>query len=100
MKRQDTPIAAHEATWKSLDDVSSGRRGNVGLLAWGQVNDDWPTESLKGIDFGRAPTAREADRLIVLGVPKPAKRATRPKKPRRRDAQPKRPAESVGCRFR
>jgi len=44
-----------------------GRRGNVGLLARGQVNDDWPAQRIaQGMDFGRAPTARAADRLIVL----------------------------------
>lgn len=44
-----------------------GRRSKVGILAGGQMNDNWPAEWIaQRVDFGRPPTARSADRLIVL----------------------------------
>jgi len=51
--------------WRERQDI--GRRGNVGILAGGQVKDDWPAERIaQPVDFGRAPTARAADGLILL----------------------------------
>ena len=44
-----------------------GRRGNVGILARGQVKDDWPAERIaQPVDLGRAPAARATDGLILL----------------------------------
>ena len=51
--------------WRERQDI--GRRGNVGILARGQVKDDWPAERIaQPVDLGRAPTARAADGLILL----------------------------------
>jgi hypothetical protein len=51
--------------WRERQDI--GRRGNVGILAGGQVKDDWPAERItQPVDLGRAPTARAADGLILL----------------------------------
>src|SRR5258708_1447442 len=43
--------------WRERQDI--GRRSNVGILARGQVKDDWPAERIaQPVDLGRAPTAR------------------------------------------
>jgi len=44
-----------------------GCRGDVGILAWGQMKGDRPAERVaQRVDFRRAPAARAADRLGVL----------------------------------
>ena len=44
-----------------------GRRGDVGILAWGQMQDDGPAKRIaQCMDFGRAASARAADCLVVL----------------------------------
>ena len=44
-----------------------GRRGDIGILAWGQMQDDWPAERIaQRMDFCRPASARAADSLIVL----------------------------------
>ena len=44
-----------------------GRRRDIGILAWGQMQDDRPAERIaQRMDFCRAASARAADRLIVL----------------------------------
>ena len=51
--------------WRERQDI--GRRGNVGILARGQVKDDRPAERIaQPVDLGRASTARAADGLILL----------------------------------
>ncbi len=51
--------------WRERQDI--GRRDNVGILARGQVKDDWPAERItQPVDLGRSPTARAADGLILL----------------------------------
>lgn len=51
--------------WRERQDI--GCRGNVGILARGQVKDDRPAERIaQPVDLGRAPTARAADGLILL----------------------------------
>lgn len=44
-----------------------GRRGDIGVLAWGQMQDDWTAERIaQRMDFCRAASTRAADCLIVL----------------------------------
>lgn len=44
-----------------------GRRSDIGILAWGQMQDDRPAERIaQRMDFCRAASARAADCLIVL----------------------------------
>ena len=44
-----------------------GRSSDVGILTWGQMQDDRPAERIaQRMDFCRAATARSADRLIML----------------------------------
>lgn len=44
-----------------------GRRRDIGILAWGQMQDDRPAERItQRMDFCRAAAARAADCLIVL----------------------------------
>jgi len=44
-----------------------GRRRDIGILAWGQMQDDRPAERIaQRMDFCRAASARAADCLIVL----------------------------------
>jgi hypothetical protein len=44
-----------------------GRRSDIGILAWSQMQDDRPAERIAlRMDFCRAATARSVDRLIVL----------------------------------
>ena len=43
------------------------RRRDIGIVAWGQVQDDRPAERIaQRMDFCRAASARAADCLIVL----------------------------------
>ena len=44
-----------------------GRCRDIGILAWGQMQDDWPAERIaQRMDFCRAASARAADCLVVL----------------------------------
>jgi hypothetical protein len=44
-----------------------GRRRDIGILAWGQMQDDGPAKRIaQRMDFGRAASARAADCLVVL----------------------------------
>ena len=50
--------------WRERQDI--GRRRDIGILAWGQMQDDRPAERIaKRMDFCRAASARAADGLIV-----------------------------------
>lgn len=51
--------------WRERQDV--GRRRDIGILAWGQMQNDRPAERIaQRMDFCRAASARAADCLIVL----------------------------------
>jgi hypothetical protein len=51
--------------WGERQDI--GRRSNIGVLTWGQMQDDRPAERIaQRMDFCRAASARAADCLIVL----------------------------------
>ena len=51
--------------WGECQNI--GRSSDIGILAWGQMQDDRPAERIaQRMDFCRAATARAADRLIVL----------------------------------
>ena len=51
--------------WRERQNI--GRRRDIGILAWGQMQDDRPAERIaQRMDFCRAASARAADCLIVL----------------------------------
>lgn len=51
--------------WRERQNIS--RRGNISILAWGQMQDDRPAERItQRMDFGRAASTRAADCLIML----------------------------------
>jgi hypothetical protein len=51
--------------WSECQNI--GRSNDVGILTWSQMKDDRPAERIaQRMDLCRAPTARSADRLIVL----------------------------------
>ncbi len=51
--------------WGECQNI--GRSSDIGILAWGQMKDDWPAERIaQRMDFCRAASARAADCLIVL----------------------------------
>ena len=51
--------------WRKRQDI--GRRSDIGILAWSQMQDDRPAERIaQRMDFCRAASARAADCLIVL----------------------------------
>ena len=51
--------------WRERQDI--GSRGDIGILAWGQMQDDRPAERIaQRMDFCRAASARAADCLILL----------------------------------
>jgi hypothetical protein len=51
--------------WRERQDI--GRRSDIGILAWGQMQDDRPAERIaQRMDFCRAASARAADCLILL----------------------------------
>src|SRR5512139_1733393 len=60
-------LVADQRPHRRRERQDIGRSGNVGLLARAQMKDDWPAERIaQRMDLGRPPTARAADRLIVL----------------------------------
>ena len=51
--------------WRERQDI--GRRSDIGILTWGQMQDDRPAERItQRMDFCRTASARAADCLIVL----------------------------------
>ena len=51
--------------WRERQNI--GRRSDIGILAWGQMQNDRPAERIaQRMDFCRAASARAADCLIVL----------------------------------
>jgi hypothetical protein len=51
--------------WRERQDI--GRRSDIGILAWGQMQHDRPAERIaQRMDFCRAASARATDCLIVL----------------------------------
>ena len=51
--------------WRERQDI--GRRRDIGILAWGQMQHDRPAERIaQRMDFCRAASARAADCLIML----------------------------------
>ena len=51
--------------WRERQDI--GRRRDIGILAWSQMQDDRPAERIaQRMDFCRAASARAADCLMVL----------------------------------
>ena len=51
--------------WRERQDI--GRRSDIGILAWGQMQHDRPAERIaQRMDFCRAASARAADCLIML----------------------------------
>ena len=61
------PLVAEERAHGRRERQNNGRRRNIGILAWGQMQDDRPAERIaQRMDFCRAASARAADCLIVL----------------------------------
>ena len=61
------PFVGEERTHGRRERQDIWRRRNIGVLAWGQVQDDRPAERIaQRMDFCRAASARAADCLIVL----------------------------------
>jgi len=61
------PFVGEERAHGRRERQNIGRRRDVGILAWGQVQDDRPAERIaQRMDFCRAASARAADGLIVL----------------------------------
>ena len=51
--------------WRECQNI--GRCSDIGVLAWGQMQDDRPAERIaQRMDFCRAASARAADCLVVL----------------------------------
>ncbi len=61
------PFVGEECAHGRRAGQNIGRRGDIGILAWGQMQDDWPAERIaQRMDFCRAASARAADCLILL----------------------------------
>ena len=61
------PFIGEECAHGRRDRQNIGRRHDIGILAWGQMQDDGPAERIaQRMDFCRAASARAADCLIVL----------------------------------
>jgi len=61
------PFVGEERTHGRRERQDIWRRRNIGVLAWGQVQDDRPAERIaQRMDFCRAASARAANCLIVL----------------------------------
>ena len=61
------PFVGEERTHGRRERQDIWRRRNIGILAWGQVQDDRPAERIaQRMDFCRAASARAADGLAVL----------------------------------
>jgi len=61
------PFVGEERAHRRRERQNIGRRRDISILAWGQMQDDRPAERIaQRMDFCRAATARSADRLIML----------------------------------
>ena len=61
------PFVAEERAHGRRERQNIGRRRDIGILAWGQMQDDRPAERIaQRMDFCRAAASRAADDLIVL----------------------------------
>ena len=61
------PFVSEERAHGRRERQNIGRHRDVGILAWGQMQDDRPAERIaQRMDFCRAASARAADCLIVL----------------------------------
>ena len=61
------PFVSEERAHGRGERQNIGRRRDIGILAWGQMQDDRPAERIaQRMDFCRAASARAADCLIVL----------------------------------
>ncbi len=61
------PFVGEECAHGRRARQNIGRRSDIGILAWGQMQDDWPAKWIaQRMDFGCAPAARTTDRLTAL----------------------------------
>jgi len=61
------PFVSEERAHGRRERQNIGRRRDIGILAWGQMQDDRPAEWIaQRMDFCRAASARAADCLILL----------------------------------
>ena len=61
------PFVGEERAHGRRERQNIWRRRDIGILAWGQMQDDRPAERIaQRMDFCRAASARAADGLIVL----------------------------------
>jgi hypothetical protein len=61
------PFVGEERAHARRERQNIGGRRNIGILAWGQMQDNRPAERIaQRMDFCRAASARAADCLIVL----------------------------------
>ena len=61
------PFVSEERAHGRRERQNIWRRRNIGIVAWGQVQDDRPAERIaQRMDFCRAASTRAADCLIVL----------------------------------
>ena len=61
------PFVSEERAHGRGERQNIGRRRDIGILAWSQMQDDRPAERIaQRMDFCRAASARAADCLIVL----------------------------------
>lgn len=61
------PFVAEERGHRRRERQNIWRRRDIGVLAWGQMQDDRPAERIaQRMDFCRAAASRAADCLIVL----------------------------------
>ena len=61
------PFVSEECAHGRRERQNIGRRRDIGILAWGQMQDDRPAERIaQRMDFCRAASARAADCLVVL----------------------------------
>jgi len=61
------PFVSEERAHGRSERQNVGRRRDIGILAWGQMQDDRPAERIaQRMDFCGAASARAADCLIVL----------------------------------
>jgi hypothetical protein len=61
------PFVSEERAHGRSERQNVGRRRDIGILAWGQMQDDRPAERIaQRMDFCRTASPRAADCLIVL----------------------------------
>ena len=61
------PFVGEEHAHGRRERQNIGRRRDIGILAWGQMQDDRPAERIaQRMDFCRPASARAADCLVVL----------------------------------